>query len=171
MKLKTFSTFVLAIGLAATGCSKKKEEPAADKPATEAAKPTEAKPADTKPAETKPADEAAKPAEPAAAAGAVTFKSDDEYLAAGKASMDKFVEAFKSAGDDCDKLAANIKALAADPVVLASNEYEKAHPEAKKKFEEAAKAESEKVMAAAMPALEKCKDNKAVADAFKSLGD
>ena len=106
--LKTVSTIVLVLGLAATGCSKKKDAPAGDKPATteaakpaEGAKPTEApKTEEAKPAEAPKADETK--AAPAAA-GAVTFATDDEYIAACKELHDIIMEnpvrpAFRWAG-------------------------------------------------------------------------
>ena len=170
MKLTTtLSTLVLALGLTTTGCSKKKDA-ATDKPATEAAKPTEEKPAtpSAAPATGEPAK-----ADPAAAAapagGAVTFASDDEYVAASKAAVGQFMEVLKAAGTDCDKLAKGINDLAADPKVAAATAYEKAHPEAKKKFEEAAKAETEAFEKAMEPAFKACMDNEAVGAAIKKL--
>ena len=170
MKLSTtLSMIVLALGLATTGCSKKKDA-AGDKPATEAAKPTEEKPAtpSAAPATGEPAK-----ADPAAAAapagGAVTFASDDEYVAASKAAVGQFMEVLKAAGTDCDKLAKGINDLAADPKVAAATAYEKAHPEAKKKFEEAAKAETEAFEKAMEPAFKACMDNEAVGAAIKKL--
>jgi hypothetical protein len=171
MKLTTtLSTLVLALGLTTTGCSKKKDA-ATDKPATEAAKPTEEKPAtpSAAPATGEPAK--ADPAAAAApAAGAVTFASDDEYIAEGKAMLGKVLEVFKAAGTDCDKLAKGLNEMAADPKIAATTAYEKDHPEAKKKFMEATQGDMEKFMEVMGPALGACKDHKGVGDAMTKMG-
>jgi hypothetical protein len=147
-----FSILLLSASLAFVGC-KKKDNAAA--PSTESATPT-------------------KPADPGAAPkpGGTTIASDDDYIKGGVALLDKMITALKGAGTNCDKLAEDISKLITDndADIKASQAYEKAHPEAKKKFEDATKDQMKAFEAAAGPALTACKDNKKVGEAFSKLG-
>jgi uncharacterized lipoprotein NlpE involved in copper resistance len=102
------------------------------------------------------------------AAGAA-FTSDDEYVTKGKEVVNKLIDAFKSGGQDCDKIAADVSKLVDDPVVHASKAYEKAHPDAKKKFDKEAKEIEKQFEAAATPAMTACANNKAFTDAFAKM--
>jgi hypothetical protein len=165
---KTLSILFLASSLAAVGC--KKQEPAttgsAAAPvtatATGSAK-TETPAATTPPPATTPA--------PAAAAGAVTFTSDDDYITKASGAMDKVTDIFKNAGTDCDKLAADLTKFATEnkSMVVAAQDYEKAHPDAKKKFDDASKTKMTAFEAAAGPAMTACKDSKKVEEAMTKL--
>jgi hypothetical protein len=164
---KTLSILFLASSLAAVGC--KKQEPAttgsaaapATATATGSAK-TETPAAATPPATTPP---------PAAAAGAVTFTSDDDYITKASGAMDKVTDVFKNAGTNCDKLAADLTKFAEENkgMVVAAQDYEKTHPDAKKKFDEASKSKMTAFETAAGPAMTACKDSKKVEEAMTKL--
>jgi hypothetical protein len=145
-------TLILALGLTLVGCG--------------TAKPPE-KPAD------KPAEMAIAPADPSPAGkpAATTFASDDEYVAKATDIVHKLMDIFKADGKDCDKLAADVSKLVDDPVVAASTAYEKAHPEAKAKFDQQSTAMVKEFGATVTPAIRVCGDNEALKAAFKKLAE
>src|SRR5262245_51417630 len=153
---------LLATSLAIVGC-KKNDDAAAGATGGAATKPAEptAGAAATPPA-TPP---------PAAPAGGATIASDDDYVAKALASMTKLTDIFKAAGTNCDKIADDVTKLVTDDQALlnALQAYEKAHPDAQKKFDEASKAKQTEFEAAAGPAMNACKDNKKVSDAMSKL--
>jgi hypothetical protein len=158
---KTLSILFLASSLAVVGCKKKEEAAPAAAPAAGSAK---------------PADTAATPAAPAtpppaAPSGNTTFASDDDYVAKSSAAMDKMTALFKGAGTDCDKLAADLSKFADENkgMMVASEEYTKTHPDAKKKFDDATKSKMTEFEAAANTAMGACKDNKKVNEAMAKL--
>jgi hypothetical protein len=170
---KTISTLILAAALA-VGCGKKNDaapaagndkagEPAAAKTADPAKAPDPAAP----PAATPPA------ATPPAATGgdAVTITSDDDYMTKGKAMIGKMVDIFKADGTDCDKLAGDITALTNDATVKGLEAYEKAHTDAKKKFDKEMKDQTKAFETAATPAITACAKNQKFMDAVGKLGD
>src|SRR5215475_4935635 len=124
-------TFALA-ALLLFGCSHSQPEPA--KPAD----PPVAKPADPPPPKTD------------------TFANDDEYIAKGKEAFTKLIAIFKADGTDCEKLAADVTTLAADPTMAASKKYETDHPDIKTKFESIAKEMEGQFEQVATPALNAC---------------
>lgn len=142
MRLSTnLSILLLAASLAFTGCKKKD---------TTSAPPTEG-------------------ATPAASGAPIT--SDDDYVKRGVALVDQTLGIFKAAGTNCDKLADDITKLATDskPQVKASKEYEKTHPDVKKKFDEATKAQQAAFETVAAPTITACKDNKKLGEALNKL--
>jgi hypothetical protein len=168
MKLsKTLSIVLLASSLAFVGC-KKKEDAATTPAAGSVTKPAESTAATTPPA-TAPATPPAAPAAPAA--GGTTIASDDEYVAKATAAMDKMIDVFKTAGTDCDKLADGITKFVADNAdfIKSSKAYEKTHPDAQKKFDEAGKGKMKAFEEAAGPAMTSCKDNKKVMEAMTKM--
>jgi hypothetical protein len=152
---QNLSILLLATSLAFIGC-KKKDNAAA--PPAESATPT------------KSADPGAAPT-PAAPAAGGTIASDDDYIKGGIVLLDKMTAILKGAGTNCDKLADDITKLASDNdvAIKASQAYEKAHPDAKKKFDEATKDQMKAFETVAEPTLTACKDNKKVGDAFTKL--
>ncbi len=158
---KILSVLLLSSSLAFIGCKKKTDTAAP--PAESAAKPAD-------PATPAAAPAAATPT-PAAPAAGGAIASDDAYIAMGVEMMDKVIEIFKGAGTNCDKLADDLTKLASetDGKKKASQDYEKAHPDVKKKFDAATKDKTAGFEAAAGPALTACKDNKKVGDALTKL--
>jgi len=160
---KTLSIVLLAASLAAFGCKKK------DSAAPASADP----PAATKPAE--PGSAAAAPAAPATAPAApaapAAIASDDDYIAKASTMIDKMTETVKGAGTNCDKLAEDLTKMAADNEALVKGlgAYEKAHPDAKKKFDAAAKDKETAFETAAGPAMQACQGNKKVGEALDKL--
>jgi hypothetical protein len=165
--IKTLSALFLVAALVG-GCGKKTDAPAAadkDKTAEPAAK-TAADPA------AKPADPtAAAVAQPAVPAGDVTIASDDDYMVKAKAMIGKMLDVFKADGTDCDKLAADITTLTNDSTVKALDAYEKAHADAKKKFDAAMKDQTKAFETAATPAITACAKNQKFMDAVSKLGN
>lgn len=159
-RVKTLSTLALVTALAITGCKKKDDTGAG----------ASAKPAESAPS--KPAEPAAAPAAPAAApAGGATIASDDDYVAKGIANIEKFTEIFKAAGTDCDKLGDGLTKFQSDNAALfaAMKSYEAAHPDAKKKFDDAAKDKNAAFEAAAGSAMTSCQSNAKVSEALAKL--
>jgi hypothetical protein len=157
---------LLATSLAFIGCKKKDS---AETPPTESAKagqpgatPTPAAPA--------PTPTPAAPATPPAAAGAA-IASDADYVKVGVVLMDKMIDIFKVAGTNCDKLADDLTKLLADSDAdfKATLVYEKAHPDAKQKFEAQTKDKTAAFEASAQPGLTACKENKKLAQALSKL--
>jgi hypothetical protein len=132
--------------------------------------PTSAPPAATPPAAA-PAAAAPAAAAPAAAAPS-TIASDDDYVTKAGATVDQVIAIFKASGTDCHKLADGLAKFVADndAQVKALRSYEKAHPEADRKLDEAAKARLAEFDATAGPAITACKDDKGFADAIAKLG-
>jgi hypothetical protein len=161
----TLSIVFLAAALAFAGC-KKKEEPASN-----------AMGSGTAPAATAPATPAAPtPAAPtpaAPAAGGDMIASDDDYLAKANVTLDKMTNVIKSAGSDCDKLAAELEKFTAENkgLLKAAAAYETAHPEAKKKFDDANKDKMAAFQAAADPAFTACQGNKKVGEAMAKMAE
>jgi hypothetical protein len=151
----------LAASLAVVGCKKKDDAAGA------------AGGAATKPAESATGGAAATPpaTPPAAPAGGDTVASDDDYVAKAVASMDKMTAIFKAGGTDCDKIADDITKLTTDNQGMLNTlqAYEKAHPDAQKKFDEVSKPKQKEFEAAAGPAMGACKDNKKLSDAMTKL--
>jgi hypothetical protein len=167
---KMISALLLAAALVG-GCGKKADAPAADKdktadPAAKTADP--AKPADpaAPAAVTPPAGTTAAPT-----GGDVTIASDDDYMTKGKAMIGKMLDTFKADGTDCDKLAADITAITNDATVKALDAYEKAHADAKKKFDAAMKDQTKAFETAATPAITACAKNQKFMDAVSKLGN
>jgi len=107
----------------------------------------------------------------ATSAGARTsIASDDDYVAAGTAMLGKMTAVFKADATDCDKLADDLTKLMSDNDFAASQAYEKAHPDVKKKFDAATKPQATELEAAATPAMTACQNNKKVTDALGKLG-
>jgi hypothetical protein len=152
---KVFPILILSTSLAFAGC-KKKEDAAATGSAP--AKPTEAAPAK------------AEPAAPAPAAGAA-IASDDDYVSKGVALSGKLVGVFQAAGTDCDKLADELTKFMTEnsAMIAASKTYEKAHPDAKKKYDEASKDQTAAFEKAAGPAMGACQSNKKLGEAMAKL--
>lgn len=154
MRLSTnLSILLLATSLSFIGC--KKKDNAAAPPAESTA--------------TKPADPAAA-GTPAPAAGAA-IASDDDYVKSGIVMFDKLLAIFKADGTNCDKLADDITKMADEnsAMIKASDAYEKAHPDAKKKFEDATKDKMKAFEEAAEPLGTACKDSKKLQDAMNKL--
>jgi hypothetical protein len=161
---RTLPMLFLATALAVFGC-KKKEDAAAGAAGSSPAKAAEpaAGGAATTPAATPPT--------PAAPAGGTTIASDDDYVAKALSSMDKLVEIFKAGGTDCDKIADDITKLTTEDHAqfTALQAYEKSHPGAQKKFDEAAKPKQAAFEASAGPTMNACKNNKKLNDAMAKL--
>ncbi|HEX2689119.1 MAG TPA: hypothetical protein VHN14_21000 [Kofleriaceae bacterium] len=156
MRLSTnFSILLLSTSLALFGCKKKDNA---------AAPPTESN------AMAKPGAPAGAPA-PAAPAGGATIASDEDYVKTGTAMLDKMVGIFKGAGTNCDKLADDITKMATenDAIIKASEAYEKAHPDAKTKFEAATKDQMKSFEEVAGAAISACKDSKKLQEAMTKL--
>lgn len=153
-----------SILLVASACKKKEEE----------AKPAEPT-AETKPAEAKPAEPAPAPAPaPAEAkAGGATFANAAEYEAKANELMDKMTAMFVADGKDCAKLATDLSKLVDDNKSSfdAASVFEKANPDAKKALDKKMEARSKDFQAKAGPAIEACKDNKALQDAMAKVPD
>ena len=157
------SALALVVSLSLFGCKKKEDTdtkvaPAPTNPANPAVTPTPP-----------PAPPVEKPTEPTAPSpAAVTIKTTDEYNTGGLALLTKVVAVFKADGTSCDKIADDITKLAADNdgFLKATTTYEKAHPEAKKDFENVSKATMKDFEAAAGPAMQACKDNKKLTEAL-----
>lgn len=161
-RFQTCSVLLLATALALAGCKKKDDTSAA----------SSAKPIETAP--TKPAEPAATPAAPAPApGGSALLASDEDYIAKAIVNLDKLTEIFKSNSSDCDKLADGITKLQSDNAAMfaALKAYEAAHPEAKKKFDEAAKGRYAAFEAAAGPVMTTCQNNSRVGDALTKLAN
>jgi hypothetical protein len=142
--------------LAFTACKKKDDAAKTDQGSGSAA--TATKPTESKPAETKPA-----------GGGDITSAAD--YETRGNALMDKMIGIFAADGKDCDKLAADINKFLDDSkgdmdAVMA---YEKAHPDDKKAMDKKNEAKTKEFMEKAGPAIEGCKDNKALQDAMAKM--
>ena len=155
---RTIPMLFLATALAFVGC--KKKDDAATGAATKSAEPAAGGAAATPPA-----------TPPAAPAGGVTIASDDEYVSKALAQTAKLTDIFKAGGTNCDKIADDITKLATDDKALmaALQAYEKAHPDAQKKFDEAAKPKQAEFEGAAGPAMNACKDNKKLSDAMSKM--
>ena len=157
--------------LFASACKKNDAAKPADKTATTAAKPAETKPGT--PDQAKPAEATTPAAAPAAtapaAAGPVT--SADDYQTRGTALLDKMTAIFAADGKDCAKIAADVSKYVDDnkAEIDAVTAYEKAHPADKKAWDEKNKAKTDDFMAKAGPAMDACKDNKALQDAMAKL--
>ena len=145
--------------LGASACKKKEEA----KPATPAA---ETKPGEAKPDETKPAD---KPAEPAA--GGIANAA--EYEAKAMEMSDKMTAMFAADGKDCEKLAGDMSKFIDENKTMfaAAKAFEAAHPEAKKALDTKMEPKMKEMMEKMGPAMEACKDNKALKDAMTKLAD
>jgi len=157
-------SLMLVLALAGTtACKKDDKKPAATETApTEAAKADEANPA-----------EAAKPTEAAAAqpAEGANIKDAADYEAKGTELMDGMVNAFTSAGEDCDKAAANVSAFIADKggTFEALKKFEEANPDAKAAMEEKMKGKTEELMGKIMPIAMKCKDHEGLKAAMAKM--
>jgi hypothetical protein len=155
---------LLATSLAFIGCKKKDSAatpPAeSDKGAQPGATPTPSAPAPT------PA-----PMAPATPPAAAAIASEADYVKVGVVLMDKMIDIFKAAGTNCDKLADDLTKLLADSDAdfKATLVYEKAHPDAKQKFEAQTKDKTAAFEASAQPGLTACKDNKKLAQALTKL--
>ena len=79
------------------------------------------------------------------------------------------IDVMKADAADCDKLATDVAAITAEPDFVATISYEKSHDADRQKFDTENKAQEGIFMAAAKPVLEKCKDNKHVADVFSKF--
>jgi hypothetical protein len=118
-----------------------------------------------------PATTPAPAAPPPAPSAASTITSDEDYVAKATLTVDQVIAVFKASGTDCHKLAEALTKFAADndALVKALNSYEKAHPEAERKFDEASKPKLAEFEGTAGPAITACKDDKAVGDAMAKL--
>jgi hypothetical protein len=90
-------------------------------------------------------------------------------MATATAMLGKMIAVFKADGTDCDKLAADIAKLGSETDAVAAQAYEKAHPDVKKKFDAATKAQTAEFEAAATPAIAACQSNKKFGDALTKL--
>lgn len=148
-------TLILALGLAFLGCGKKADGTKADDKAM--ADKTGDKSMDDKKMDDK------KPS------GGGGVSSDDEYISKGKVQMQKMVDIFKADGKDCDKLAGDMDKLVSSDDMQAIQAYEKAHPDVKKKADEATKDFQKQFEEAAMPAMQACASNQKLQDVFKKM--
>jgi len=101
--------------------------------------------------------------------GGGAIRSDDDYVAQGSRLLDRLIETFQRGGTDCNKLAGAIAALATDPAMKSLQTYEKAHAEAKAKFDAASRDKMQAFEEAAGPALTACENHKKFNDAFARL--
>lgn len=156
---KNLSILLLSSSLSFIGCKQKDNA---------AAPPTESSTA-TKPAKPRAAPTPAAPT-PTPAAGS-TIASDDDYIKSDTALLDKLVSIIKAADTNCDKLAEGITKMIIDnnEELKASRAYEKAHPNAKTRFDEATQDKQAAFEAVAVPALATCKDNKKLEAALTKL--
>lgn len=161
--MKKLSLF-LVLALAGTTACKKSDDKkaAATETATEAAQGDEAKPA-----------EAAKPTEsaPAAPAGAASIKDAADYETKGLEMMDKMVNAFTSAGEDCDKAAENVTQFIAEygPMFEAIKKFEEGNPDAKTAMDEKMKGKGEEIMGKMMPVVMKCQEHEGLKAAMAKM--
>jgi len=146
--LKTLSIVCLSASLSLAACKK----PDGGSPAA----------AGDPPAATKPGDHGG---------DGVTIASDDDYVKQASAMLETMTGTIKSAGTDCDKLADGITKMISDngSKMTTLDAYEKAHPDAKKKFEDVAKDKTKAFEAAAGPGMSACQNNKKVSDAFAKI--
>jgi hypothetical protein len=109
---------------------------------------------------------------PPAAAAPSSITSDDDYVAKASVTVDQVIAIFKSSGTDCHKLADGLLKFATDndALVKALSSYEKAHPEAEHKFDEASKSKLAEFEVTAGPAINACKDDQGVSAAMAKLG-
>ncbi len=165
---KLLSIVCLAAALGFAGCKKKESAPAATGDQTAATKPAEPA-APAAPAPAAPAAEA--PAAPAAGPPAAAITTDEAYVTQGTAMLDRMINVVKTAGTDCDKLADGITKLAAEHggEMKALQAYETAHPEVKKKLDEAAHDKTKAFEESAGPVMTACQGNKKVEEAFTKL--
>jgi hypothetical protein len=166
--LRTFKIALFSATMLVAAC-KKSDKPAETKPAdtTKAGDPS--KPADpaAKPDPAKPADPAAKPAEPAAATG-----TNSELETKGIAMMQKMADVFAADEKDCEKLATDIKAFAAENKALFTEltAMEKKQSEQEKAaFEARNKGVQEAVMKKMGPTMTACGSNANVQAAMKEF--
>jgi len=103
-------------------------------------------------------------AKPAAA----DIANDDDYMKKASAGLDEAMAALKADGQDCDKVGDDLSKLLSDPTNLAVEAYEKAHPDAKKKWEDATKEQKVAFEGLVMPVFKACKDNKKFQDAMNT---
>jgi hypothetical protein len=106
---------------------------------------------------------------PAAASGPIANTAD--YEARGNALFDKMISIFQADGKECDKLAADLNKFMDDSKsdMEAMTTYDKAHPADKEAFNKKIEARADDLMKALAPAMEACKDNKALADAMAKM--
>ena len=145
-----------AVLLSFTACKKKDDTTAASgsgSAATTATKPTESKPAETKPA------------------GGGDIANASDYETRGNALMDKMINIFATDGKDCDKIAADMNKFMDENKgeIDSIMAYEKAHPDDKKAMDKKNEAKTKDFMEKAGPAMESCKDNKALQDAMAKM--
>lgn len=147
-------TLLLATLLVLTACNKK-EEPKAD-------------PAAEKKEGEKPAD----PAKPAEGAPPESNIVDDvDYESKGTDMTNKLLAIFAAAGKDCDKIAADLTVFTDQNRKLfdALKAYEKAHPEAEKKFDEKMKPREKEFEEKLTPAMEACQNHEGLKKAMNNM--
>jgi hypothetical protein len=103
--------------------------------------------------------------------GAIT--SDDDYQSKGMAAVDKMIGIFDADKTDCAKLAKDLDAYADEvkPMVKDAKAYEKAHPKAKKAFDEKMKPKTKEMMAKMGPSMKACGKDKGVQAAMKKMSE
>jgi hypothetical protein len=104
-------------------------------------------------------------AKPAAA----DIATDDDYMKKATAGIEQATSSLKADGQDCDKVGDDMAKLVSDPTNIAIEAYEKAHPDAKKKWEDATQDQKKAFEAVAIPAFKACKDNKKLQDAMAEV--
>jgi hypothetical protein len=102
-------------------------------------------------------------------ASGVTVASDDEFIANGREIVRRLVVIFKTDGQDCKELAADVSRLSEDPIWAASTRYEDAHPEVRARFQNEQAEMGKRFAAAAMPAINACAKNEAFAGALAKM--
>ena len=115
---------------------------------------------------------AAATAPPADDPPTITIPDDDDYIGKGIALLAELGPIFQTAGTDCNKLADGISAFADRnrPTLRAIAAYDKTHPSAKQKFEDASKPNFEAFTAIAAPAMNACGKDQMVGAAMNKLG-
>ena len=131
--------------LLATGCKTKEER-----------KPVERAPASL-------------PAPGPVGSGAVT--TDDEYVTKSLDLATKTLAIFSAAGTDCDKLAAEITKFSDEyrATFAELKAYEKAHPDARKKYDDKMKQHEQLLRDTVGPAIGSCQDHAGLKKAIGSL--
>ena len=105
--------------------------------------------------------------------GGGAISSDDDYQTKGMAMVDKMIGIFDADKTDCAKLAKDLDAYADEvkPMVKEAKAYEKAHPKAKKAFDDKMKPKTKEMMAKMGPSMKACGKDKGVQAAMKKMAE
>jgi hypothetical protein len=102
-------------------------------------------------------------------AGSLALTSDDEFIANGRAIIQRLIAIFTADGQDCEQLAADVSKLSEDPIWSASTHYEDAHPEVRERFAAEQAEMGERFGAVAGPAMTACATNQAFIAALAKM--